>query len=136
MLGCIASTGEMKLEDLSSVYWMKHKHVLLIAGLCGVAFVVFSMQMHSHNRGYLLGLSILSALLCSPFTLKTASGRLWWSCFAIAFGSGIIAVLLGPQNLFSWILTVVAAVAYAVSACLRWNPPAVEPPTITLGDSI
>jgi hypothetical protein len=123
-------TGISKLEDLSRAYWAKHKRVLLIAVPLGFGFVAFSMYLHNQNRGYILGLCVLLALLSSPFTLKTASGRLWWLCFATAVGSGTAATFLGPYNILSWVLSGVVGFTYAIGVCLRWNPPGLKSPQL------
>lgn len=41
------------MEELNSSYWRKHTRRLLVAGLCGFAFVTFAMRMPVHNRGFI-----------------------------------------------------------------------------------
>ena len=110
------------MEGLSRSYWRKHKRVLLVAGSCGFAFVGFVMSRSGHNQNWLLGFFLVQALLGSPFTLKTAAGRLWWASYVAFLVSGSAAVLLGVHHPLAWICAAVAACSYAVGVCLRWNP--------------
>ena len=110
------------MQSLSRSYWAKRKLILLAAGSCGLAFIAYAMTMPAHNRGFILGIFLMFALLCSPFTLKTIAGRLWWATFVIAIGTGVGAVLLGVHNPLGWVCAVAAGCAYAVGVCLRWNP--------------
>lgn len=107
---------------MSRSYWIQHKGFLLVGLLGGFAGVVYAMRMPVHNRGFVLSLLVVSALLRSPFTFRTVGGRLWWTTFLVALGSGIVAVLLGALNPLSWICTIIAACAYSVAVCLRWHP--------------
>jgi hypothetical protein len=109
------------MQSLNGAYWRQRKVVLLAAGLCGFAFVVYMMRMPAHNRGFILVLSLMFALICSPFTLKTAAGRLWWGSFGTMLVSGAAAILLSVNNPLSWFFAVAAACAYAIGVCLRWD---------------
>ena len=111
-------------EGLDASYWRRRTRTLLVGMICGFLGVAIAMTMPAANRGAVLVVVLIAALLCSPFTLKTAAGRLWWGTHLVGIGSGIAAVLLGAHSPLGWLCAVMAACAYAVGVCLRWNPPA------------
>jgi hypothetical protein len=111
------------MENLDRSYWIKHRSILAVAGLSGFLFVAWIIRMPGNNQKFILSFFPVFALLFSPFTLKTAVGRLWWGTFLIALGSGLSAVLCGIQSPVSWFCAFVAGCAYAIGVCLRWNPP-------------
>lgn len=126
------------MENLERSYWMKHRSILAVAGLCGFLFVVYTMRSPHRYQMYMLVLFPVFSLLFSPFTLETAAGRLWWRSCLLAVGGGVSAVLFGFHNPLGWLCACLAGYAYAVGVCLRWNspldhqqnrslPPSVEP---------
>jgi hypothetical protein len=117
---------EEMTAKLDAAYWRRNRLYLAAVALCGLAVIAVAMRMPAHVHMYSLWTILLFALLCSPFTLKTAAGRLWWGAFAIAIGGSVGAVLMGAYNPLSWLCAVAAGCAYSVGVCLRWRPPAVE----------
>ncbi len=109
------------MEGFRKSFWRMHKFKLVVASLIGIAYVIFLMNMPASNRGYLLGIPVVQAVLCSPFTYRTAVGRLWWASYVTAIAMGVIAVLLGMHNPLSWICALIAGCAFAIGVCLRWN---------------
>lgn len=115
------------MEDLDIHYWRKRKGILFAAGAAGfAAFVFMWLWMPPHNWTLLLAWFLINPLLFSPFRLKTAAGRLWWTTYFLAIGSGIGAVRLGIHHPLAWVCAIIAACAYAMGGCLRWKPPSSE----------
>lgn len=115
------------MEDLDIRYWRKRKGILSAAGAVGfAAFTFLWLWMPSRNGTFLLAWFLINPLLCSPFRLKTAAGRLWWTTYFLAIGSGFAAVRLGIHHPLAWVCAVIAACAYAIGVCLRWKPPPSE----------
>jgi hypothetical protein len=117
--------GDLLLAILTRTYLIERAWVLLLAGICGLGFFVFLMVDPWHNRSIFPSILIVQILLCAPYNLKTAVGRLWWSTYIFVCLGGIGAVLLGIHNPLSWVIALLAAGAYAVGVCLRWKPPTV-----------
>jgi hypothetical protein len=119
----VKNEWEEMAEKLDGSHWWHRRIVLLVAAVCVFAAVVYDMRMPAHNRGTMLGMFLTLALLYTPFTLKTAAGRLWWGTFVLALGSSVAAVVVGIHNPWSRCCAVVAGCAYSVGVCLRWYPP-------------
>jgi hypothetical protein len=93
----------------------------LIAAVGGLAALAVLMLMPARNRAFSLGMILVMALLCSPFTLRIVVGRTWWLTSALSVLSGIGAVCLGIHSVLGWLLGIVAAGFNYLGVCLRWE---------------
>jgi len=108
------------VDNLNRAYWWKHRGVLLTAGVCSFGVLVHFMR-GMHDRGGMLAMFVIQALLCSPFRLKTVAGRLWWASYGIGLACGSGAVVLGIHSPLGWLCAFITACCFAIGTCLRWN---------------
>lgn len=95
---------------------------LLMASAVACIMVLGLMTQASASvRQSCLILTVLTTLISSPFTLKTAAGRLWWATWLLAISSVILAVRSGIHNPLSWLCVLIASCGYAIGVCLRWK---------------
>ena len=92
------------------------------AWLVANAVLAFYMLTPHRDSTFFIVFIILTAFLCSPFTLRTPVGRLWWTTYTLAILAAVGAVQLGGHNILGWLLAVSAACFYSLGVCLRWHP--------------
>jgi hypothetical protein len=94
-----------------------------VAWVAGLGFLAYFMLRPMHDYTTVVVILVVNTLLCSPFTLRTPAGRLWWMVYTLAVLSAMGAVMSGGQNAIGWLLATLATSLYSLGVCLRWHPP-------------
>ena len=68
---------------VSTGYVAKHWRRTVIGGLLGVAMALWAASRGARMAESVVFFWPLMALLCSPFTLRTQAGRVWWSGYGL-----------------------------------------------------
>jgi hypothetical protein len=105
---------------LTFAYFVRHRRWVFGGMVMGGVFVAL-IWLCPRMREFALLWAIGSALLWSPFTLRTQAGRSWWTAYVCFVCSCIGCAFFGWNNLIGWLCAALAVVSSGVTVCLRWT---------------
>jgi hypothetical protein len=103
---------------LTFAYFAQHSR-LVFGGMAVGGIAVALVWLQPQMREFALLWAIVFALLCSPFTLKTQSGRIWWTAYVCFVCSCVGCAFFGWHNLIGWLCAALAVVSSGITLCLR-----------------